>query len=770
MEKKFTSDEVPLKQLLGRAKTGELQLPDFQRGWVWDDEHITNLLASISLSYPIGAVMTLRKGNPEVKFKPRLLEGVELADPPEPDLLLLDGQQRTTSLYLSLMSGKPVKTRDARGNERDRWYYADMAKCLDPASDREDAIVSIPADKIVKKISGEEVLNVSSTADEVATEMFPLGIVLDSTATMEWQYAYVGIDPPTRMDRWMQFHQLVIQAFDHYQVPTIELAKSTPKDAVCAVFEKVNTGGVVLNVFELVTATYAADDFNLRQDWDARRKRLHAHDVLRNVDAPQFLQVVCLLSTFERRRHLVDSGEAEKAPAISCKRKDVLDLPLAEFRRWGDAATEALLRVAPFLHTEHIFKSKDVPYATQLVPLAAMLAVLSSQADGHGARAKIRQWYWSGVFGELYGGSTETRFAFDLPEVVSWIANDSSPVPRTVHESQFQASRLLSLRTRNSAAYKGLYALQMRRGARDLRTGQAIDVHAYFNDAIDIHHIFPQAWCGKNGIDIGLSNSIVNKTPLDAKTNQSIGGRAPSTYLSSIEKRYEIDGADLDGLLRSHEVDAVALRHDDFQGFFNRRFERLLRLIEDATGKPVNRTAEKDESPFAHADSGRSSVETLIKRGEGRDVEFKSTGRVNLHTGAPDPKIEWAIVKTIAGFMNASGGTLLVGIGDSGSITGIETDYPFVKKPDEDGWGLWFTDTTTKSLGQAPAADVGLQFIRLEDHVVARIDVPAGPAPVFAKRGKGDAKDVYVVRINSSTQELTGPELLAHQKQRWGNG
>ncbi|MGH3697290.1 MAG: DUF262 domain-containing protein [Pseudonocardiaceae bacterium] len=71
MDKKFTSSGVPLVDLLDQAGNGALQLPDFQRGWVWDDNHITSLLASVSLSYPIGAVMTLRTGNPEVKFKPR---------------------------------------------------------------------------------------------------------------------------------------------------------------------------------------------------------------------------------------------------------------------------------------------------------------------------------------------------------------------------------------------------------------------------------------------------------------------------------------------------------------------------------------------------------------------------------------------------------------------------------------------------------------------------------------------------------------------------
>jgi uncharacterized protein with ParB-like and HNH nuclease domain len=129
VDKKFTSNDMPLSDLLNRAHSGALQLPDFQRGWVWDDNHISSLLASVSLSYPIGAVMTLRTGNPEVKFKPRLLEGVTGATHDEPEFLLLDGQQRTTSLYLALRSGQAVPTRDARKKEMTRRYFADIRAC-----------------------------------------------------------------------------------------------------------------------------------------------------------------------------------------------------------------------------------------------------------------------------------------------------------------------------------------------------------------------------------------------------------------------------------------------------------------------------------------------------------------------------------------------------------------------------------------------------------------------------------------------------------------
>src|SRR5258708_1863782 len=120
----FDSTKRPLLDLLQEISAGQIQLPDFQRGWIWDDAHLCSLLASISMSYPIGAVMLLETGNNEVKFKPRPVEGVTLKSGKRlPEQLILDGQQRLTSLFQALKSGSVVKTRDNRGAEVERWYY-----------------------------------------------------------------------------------------------------------------------------------------------------------------------------------------------------------------------------------------------------------------------------------------------------------------------------------------------------------------------------------------------------------------------------------------------------------------------------------------------------------------------------------------------------------------------------------------------------------------------------------------------------------------------
>jgi hypothetical protein len=718
--------------------------------------------------------MTLRTGNPDVKFRPRPLEGVRLPGPVEPDLMLLDGQQRATSLYLALKSGEPVPTTDARGKEMSRRYYIDIPASLLQDGDREEAIVSVPADGRVKNFRGEVLLDVSDRESEIAAEMFPLGIVMDQPATMDWQLAYLQHGPGEAADRlqtWMRFNEAVINPFVQYQVPVIQLAKSTPKEAVCQVFEKVNTGGVSLTVFELITATYAADDFNLRDDWDERRVKLTAHPVLSRFEPSDFLQVVTLLATYERRlNHLAISPEDEKAPAVSCKRRDVLRLSLPEYRKWADVVTDAVLRVVPFVHGEHVFTARDMPYATQLVPLAAIFATLGGKADGHGVRQKLRRWYWSGVFGEMYGGSTETRFANDLQDVVTWVSEEG-PEPRTVRDAQFQAERLLTLRSRNSAAYKGLYALQMKRGGRDFRTGNPIDVHAYFDDAIDIHHVFPQKWCSSNDVARGIADSVVNKTAIDAHTNRRIGGAAPSSYLNRIETQEGIEGAELDAILRSHDIDPIALRQDDFPAFFNHRFERLLKQIEEAMGKPVNRTADRSESPYANTgdrdQQQRERLETLIAGGESKVVEFKSTGRRNLHTREKDPAIEWSVVKTIAGFMNGHGGTLVVGVDDDGQPVGLEEDYPFLKKADRDGWELWLTDLLANTLGKVAAAEVEIGFAELGGRDIARLDIGPAVRPVFATPTKGEKREQFLVRINNSTQELVGRDAHDYQQRRW---
>lgn len=582
----FDSPDINLGDLLKDVGSGKIRLPDFQREWKWDSDRIAGLLASVSLGYPVGVVMLLETGGGNVQFAARAVSGVaeqQLAK--EAEQLILDGQQRLTSLYQSLASGQVVHTQDSRNKKRiDRWYYLSIDACLDGDEDRGQAVVAIPEDRKLRDNFGRDVtLDLSSRALEHQAGYFPLSLVFDAGEVFEWANGY-AIASPGGMERWKAFYDRVLKNFVGYTVPVIVLKRDTPRDAVCTVFEKVNTGGVVLDVFELLTATFAATHFDLRADWDVRYRRLAGHHrVLRGLQSTDFLQAVTLSAT--RRRHEAWEPEtSEKAPAVSCRRAAILDLTVGEYQGWADAVEQGFDWAAKFLNRAHIFEARDVPYRTQLVPLAAIHVALGVKAETIGAVGKIRRWFWCGVLGEAYGGATETRFANDLVQVVEWVAG-SSIEPATVTDSSFEPNRLLSLRTRGSAAYKGVYALLMAKGCPDWLYDEEINLASHHRLAVDIHHVFPKAWCHLNGIDDIRRESIVNKTAISAATNRTIGGRAPSKYLPLLAGRAEVAQDVVERRIAVHQIDPSRLAADDFDGYFEARRLALLDVIAAATGK-----------------------------------------------------------------------------------------------------------------------------------------------------------------------------------------
>ena len=588
----FTTHPIALKTLLQQVHNGDIQLPDFQRGWVWDDYGIRSLLASVSRGFPVGAIMTLDAGS-EIKFQTRPIEGATVNEV-KPSVFLLDGQQRLTSLYLSMWHDGPVRTEDNRNRKVKRWYYVDMRKAMDPAFDREEAIVSIPENRKVTGSFGRGTeLDLTKPEFEYENHMMPTERLLDS---MKWMFAYnlhwsnhEAGHPSGDLAQFLDgFNNEILETFGDYQLPVINLTRNTPKEAVCTVFEKVNTRGEVLTVFELLTASLAADNFSLRDDWMDREARLSNYSgTLQGVSSDQFLQAVALLSTQERRRQAIRGGaEQRQAPGIGCGRRDILDLTLDEYQRWADKVEAGFRNAAKFLLEQFVFKSVDVPYATQIVPLAALYVELGNELNTANAKSKLERWYWSGVFGESYSGAIETQFARDIEQVPTFVREGTEP--DFMSEANFIPERLLSLRTRNSAAYKGLYALQMKSGAADWLSGERLTTATATSSSIDIHHIFPRAWCDKASPKIPprLYNSVINKTPIDAATNRIIGGRSPSAYLPRLEDK-GVAPEMLESILKAHWINPSLLRSDDFAKCFIERGEAMLELIGKAMGKPV---------------------------------------------------------------------------------------------------------------------------------------------------------------------------------------
>ncbi len=602
----FTTNPVRLEELLRDCQRGTIKLPDFQRSWVWDEERIRSLITSVSLAFPVGALMTLETGG-TVEFKARPIQGApDDAETHAARHLLLDGQQRMTSLYQTCMRQRIVETVTARHKKVKRWFYLDIEAALDPQRNREDAVVGVPEDRIQRADFGRTVLlDLSSHESEYREGMFPVNQAFDWDA---WQDGFgdywIARGRAEKRELFKRFKDEVLQNFKNYQVPVIELAKDTSREAVCLVFEKVNTGGKPLDAFELVTAMYSAQGFELRKDWlgesagSGRKNRLSTfgraadqdYGLLEKIAPTDFLQAISLIHTRDVRveRSAEDPGRHD-LPSVSATRQSLLNLPLDAYKLHADPVEKGFETAVKFLRMQRIYRVQDLPYQSQFVPLAAILMTIGDLWENAETRARIARWYWCGVFGELYGSAVESRIARDIVEVPIWLAGGDSP--STMEDPIFRVDRLRTMRTRLSAAYKGINALLMAKGARDFRSSQDFDQTVFFEESVDIHHVFPRDWCRRKGKSPDVYDSIINKTPLTARTNRMLGGAAPSEYLARLERggvgSPPIPAADIDGFLRTHLIDPELLRADDFEGFCHARQAALLGLIEEATGQTV---------------------------------------------------------------------------------------------------------------------------------------------------------------------------------------
>ncbi len=588
------SNDNELKDLLTQVQKGELQLPEFQRSWVWDDGKICKLIESIVMGFPMGAVMFLETGG-EVNYKPRLFTGVDESKiDVQPRFLVLDGQQRLTTLFQVFMSVKPVVTclEKNRDKEIHRYYYLDILKAIDDNVDMEDAIVSISDQKKKTEDIGRTILlDLSTREKEFEQMMFPLNLMFLDEG-FDWLDDMVDFHGEER-EKYKEikkvFRSRIIDLVKSYKLPVIKVLKETSQASVCQIFENVNRGGVPLNVFELVTASLAAEGIELRQEWKRVKDSFEKqnYEVLKNVEGTDFITSMTLWNSYEKS--LVNGS------GVKCKKKDVLSLRRSVFDDKKAGMEQGFVDAARFLIKEGIFASANVPYNTQYVPLAAIFAYDKSHEkllDHAQYREKLRKWYWCGVFGELYGSANETRYALDIKDVFAWMKDDSL-IPDTVSRSSFQANRLLTLQTRNSAAYKGVMALLLQSDIMDFATGAKMMVATYMSEETDIHHIFPATYCEKNKLPKDKWNSIVNKTMIYAVTNRSIGGVAPSRY---IKRLYKDNGnqALVQQAIRSHKIDFDLLNADAFDAFIIDRAKSLLSLIEIATGKAVTDRESKE--------------------------------------------------------------------------------------------------------------------------------------------------------------------------------
>lgn len=565
----------PLIELVHRARQGQVALPEFQRSFIWERGAVEELLVSIFNEYFIGSLLTLTVSPDTLPFRARTIEGIANNVPLRPQKLVLDGQQRITSVFYALY-GPDV---DLKSTSYPYRFFLNARAAVDGRW--ADAIVSLStASKYVRPLFDDPV-------QQYEKRYVALNALQSWKSWLQWFVAFQEfLKNQDDFDQgWVDALMGLAEKFLNYQVAVIELPQKTPLETVVEVFERINRTGSPLGIFELLTARLWNHNIQLRDLWDesiASHPRLAAVSQSKSDRYPKLiLQAIALLRGKE------------------CKRKDLILLDSKSFvEDWHRAVhyiDDALTRMENTASGGYgVIPTLTPPYSTMVTPLAIMAAHIGGLNDDRGhAYEKLHYWYWSSVFRERYGGSTETISQRDFVQLKRWIADDRA-APDAVPTDEKQIQRDLSEVVRVGAVYRGILCLIALKGARDFFTGDTIELHQ-----LDDHHIFPIAFLKIKKFPEELRNSILNRTLITTGTNRRIiGAKNPSVYLARMES--DLGREKARQILATHFIgDAAiqAMREDDYRRFLAER-ERTLRaeIARRCVYSPIGAVVDLDEN------------------------------------------------------------------------------------------------------------------------------------------------------------------------------
>ncbi|MDK7180221.1 DUF262 domain-containing protein [Corynebacterium riegelii] len=587
----FTTPSYSLIDLFARAERGELQLPDFQRDYIWDVDRIRTLITSVLRGYPIGSFLALDTRNSPVRFKPRPLAGLDVGSV-EPGLLLLDGQQRLTSLYHAFKREGVIPTVDYRGESIQRRFFVDVRAAVASDPMPVEAVFAVDTEGRVRSHFGPEIEGgITCREDMLRHGVIPVSLLMWKQANdlLVDMAANEELREPVKL-----FQNEVLRWLPAYDVPVIRVDRSTSRVGVGQIFAHANSAGVQMDVFELLTAMFANEDpdFVLADHWAKVEQTLREHPALDEIGRIEFFRALALLIT-SRNGHATGH------------RGDILTISLQDYLTHVDEMTAVFVKAAEFLTQRCILGSDQVPYASQLVPLATILARLAEHPgvlEGEQARDRLNRWFWSGVFGELYGAHAPTiRAGLDVQEVTPWVLGETEVEPRTVADAEFRESRLLSA-NEDSGVYRGLFALLMARGARDWRTGKAFDEETVAELRPRFHTVFPPVYLQRMGVDVQASESVLNRTPMGRRTDVVIENNEPRRYLPRLQSKSLLDDAEFDAVIDGHEMHPQYLLASNWEAFEADRRSRFVGMIEYAMDKPVIRDITQEAVATDHGE------------------------------------------------------------------------------------------------------------------------------------------------------------------------
>lgn len=751
VETVFSKVDYTLGALMDAIEMGTIGLPDIQRPFVWKNAKVRDLFDSMYRGYPVGYLLFWENGD---AGEPG---GKIIGNQPKQKAaqqLIVDGQQRLTSLY-AVIKGVPV----VREN-----YKTET--------------IEIAFNPLTEKIA------VADAATRQDKSFIPNVSVLwgSKTNIFELVESYISNlsksqDISSEERRRIGNAIVKMQSLLGFPFTALTLSANIDEEQVSDVFVRINSAGKSLNQADFILTLMSVF-------WDEGRSQLEAfcRDARQPTTGasssfnhlikpfPDQLLRVCVGVGFRRaklqsvysilRGKDMDTGEfnstLREQQFNSLKKAQSLALSLTNWHEFLKAVQMAGFRSRAMISSE-----------ANLLFAYVMFLIGQSEfkVDPQRLRRVTAQWFFMSALTSRYANSAESTMEFDLARLREVKDADRFvEVLRDVCDSVLtsdywtiglpnQLATSAAISPALFAYYASLNLLEAKALFSPLRVADLLDPSISApRTSLERHHLFPKAYLQKLGIsDPRDINQTANFTLIEWGTNGNISDEAPSNYVPLLSEPFP--PTEMERMCHWHAL-PDGWENMDYHAFLRQRREAMARLIREAYLKLA-------EHPQHSSESIVVPVTQLVAGGENGVVEFKSTLRTNLHTGQQDTRMELAVLKTIAAFVNSGGGNLIIGAADDGAGLGVEAD----KFPNEDKMTLHLGNLIRDRIGPQHAMYIHPRFDDLQDARVLAVECLKGRSPVFVK---DQGAERFYVRNGAATLELSPSQTQDYIKSRFG--
>jgi len=742
----FTKVDYDLGTLVKYIDLGEIGLPDIQRKFVWKNTKVRDLFDSMYKGFPVGYLLFWK--NP-LDDSSRIIGTDDKQK--TPSLVIVDGQQRLTSLYAVIKNEAVLREnfvsehiQIAFNPLEERFEVADAAIRRDK-SFIPDISVLWSADVKIIKIIREYLENLRTSqeigdAEELAIE-----------------------------DRILKLQGLLSFPFT-----ALEIASDIDEEAASEVFVRINSTGTTLKQSDFILTLMSVF-------WDEGRTALEGfcreackpskgkpspynHFI---EPSPDQLLRVAVGVAFKRARlssvYSILRGKHLETGEFSAERRERQFELLKEAQQrvlnlqyWHDFMN--CVRKAGFRSGKMISSENNLMFSYMLY----LIGRTEYNVSEFELSRVIARWFFMSALTGRFTGSPESAMEFDLArlrdvDTADGFVETLSQICDITLTNDFWAVSLPNDLATSSSRSPSLFAyhaalvlLEARALFSEIKVADLLDP-SITKRALEKHHLFPKSFLGKQGItSTRETNQIANYALVQWGDNADMSNQAPTIYLRKMKARFS--RAELDRMYRVHALPAN-WEQMNYRQFLEQRRELMAQVIADGYATIMG------ERPGGVATT-EFDLSTVVISGESEEIEFKSTLRINVHTGGKDPRMELAVLKTLAGFLNTNGGTLIVGISDDGNPVGIQAD----KFDNEDKMSLHLVNIVKSRLGISAMTNIHVHFDDHDDFRVMVVKCGKALSPVFVK---DEDTERFYIRTGPSTTELSPSQTQNYIQQRF---